>query len=160
MGRIVVIVLAVIGGLSMLAFLALVGVIVAAIHLAPRETPLPASIVLQADLDQNLAEGGGGGFVSRALFGEKPSLRDFLDALERAGERPAGQGPLCPARHDALGLAAARRCATRSPRSAPRASSRIAFADSFGEFGPGTRPYYLATAFDEIWLQPLGSRSG
>ena len=33
----------------------------------------------------------------------------------------------------------------------------IAFADSFGEFGAGTRPYYLATAFDEIWLQPMGS---
>jgi len=33
----------------------------------------------------------------------------------------------------------------------------IAFSGSFGEFGPGTRPYYLATAFDEIWLQPLGS---
>jgi protease-4 len=33
----------------------------------------------------------------------------------------------------------------------------LAFADSFGEFGPGTRPYYLATAFDEIWLQPMGN---
>ena len=33
----------------------------------------------------------------------------------------------------------------------------IAFADSFGEFGAGTRPYYLATAFDQIWLQPMGS---
>ena len=32
----------------------------------------------------------------------------------------------------------------------------IAFADTFGEGGPGTRPYYLATACDEIWLQPLG----
>ncbi|MGH7114600.1 MAG: signal peptide peptidase SppA, partial [Stellaceae bacterium] len=33
----------------------------------------------------------------------------------------------------------------------------IAFADSFGEFGGGTRPYYLASAFDRIWLQPMGS---
>ena len=32
----------------------------------------------------------------------------------------------------------------------------LAFADSFGEFGPGTRAYYLGSAFDEIWLQPLG----
>ena len=32
----------------------------------------------------------------------------------------------------------------------------IVFADTFGEGGPGTRPYYLATACDEIWLQPLG----
>src|SRR5262249_19149442 len=27
----------------------------------------------------------------------------------------------------------------------------------FGELGPGTRPYYLAAATDEIWLQPLGA---
>ncbi len=39
----------------------------------------------------------------------------------------------------------------------PKASLLSAFADSFGEFGPGTRPYYLATAFDEIWLQPMGN---
>ena len=32
----------------------------------------------------------------------------------------------------------------------------IAFADRFGEFGAGTRPYYLATAFGQIWLQPMG----
>src|SRR5207253_1756104 len=38
-----------------------------------------------------------------------------------------------------------------------RGKFALAYADSFGEFGPGTRPYYLATAFDEIWLQPMGN---
>lgn len=33
----------------------------------------------------------------------------------------------------------------------------IAWTESFGELGPGTVPYYLATAADEIWLQPSGS---
>jgi protease-4 len=32
----------------------------------------------------------------------------------------------------------------------------IAYAETFGEFGPGGGAYYLATAFDEIWLQPSG----
>jgi protease-4 len=32
----------------------------------------------------------------------------------------------------------------------------VAWAQSFGELGPGTTGYYLATAFDEIWLQPSG----
>jgi protease IV len=32
----------------------------------------------------------------------------------------------------------------------------IAWADSFGEFSAGNVQYYLATAFDEIWLQPSG----
>ncbi|MGH9670893.1 MAG: signal peptide peptidase SppA, partial [Terriglobales bacterium] len=32
----------------------------------------------------------------------------------------------------------------------------IAYSETFGEFQNGGRAYYLATAFDEIWLQPSG----
>ena len=32
----------------------------------------------------------------------------------------------------------------------------IAYADTFGELGSGNEGYYLATAFDEIDLQPIG----
>jgi protease IV len=32
----------------------------------------------------------------------------------------------------------------------------VAWADTFGEFSAGNVQYYLATAFDEIWLQPSG----
>ncbi len=32
----------------------------------------------------------------------------------------------------------------------------MAWADTFGEFSAGNVQYYLATAFDEIWLQPSG----
>lgn len=40
-----------------------------------------------------------------------------------------------------------------------RASGKpaIAFSETLGELGPGTQGYYLATAFDEIWLQPSGA---
>jgi len=32
----------------------------------------------------------------------------------------------------------------------------VAWAETFGEFSPGNVPYYLATAFDKIYLQPSG----
>ncbi|MEI9983301.1 MAG: S49 family peptidase [Aliidongia sp.] len=32
-----------------------------------------------------------------------------------------------------------------------------AFGETFGEISGGTRSYYLASAFDQIWLQPTGS---
>jgi protease-4 len=35
----------------------------------------------------------------------------------------------------------------------------VAFSESFGELSPGTGGYALATAFDEIWLQPAGGVS-
>jgi protease-4 len=32
----------------------------------------------------------------------------------------------------------------------------VAYSETFGEFGPGNGAYYLATAFDHIYLQPSG----
>jgi protease-4 len=32
----------------------------------------------------------------------------------------------------------------------------VAYSETFGEFGPGNGAYYLATAFDQVYLQPSG----
>jgi protease IV len=37
-----------------------------------------------------------------------------------------------------------------------RGKLTVAWAETFGELGRGSVPYYLATAFDQIWLQPSG----
>jgi protease IV len=156
MRRAILYIFAVIGGLSFIAFLGVVAVVVVMFHAAPKPTPLPAKIVLSADLDQDLAEGQGSDVVSRALFGDKMTLRDFLDALEKAGDDPRVEGLYARLGDDSLGLARVQQ--VRDAIAAFRAKGKfaIAFADTFGEFGPATRPYYLATAFDQIWLQPMG----
>ena len=83
-------------------------------------------------------------------------MRDFLDALERAGDDPRVKSLFLQLGDDSLALAKTQevRDAIRAFRAKGKVA--IAFADTFGEGGPGTRPYYLATACDEIWLQPLG----
>ena len=118
---------------------------------------LPDTIVLSADLSRGLAAGASQDALSEVVFGGKQTLRGFLDAIERAGIDPRVKGMYARIGGDSLGLAITQevRDAVRDFRAKDKFA--IAFADSFGEFGPGTRPYYLATAFDEIWLQPLGS---
>ena len=147
---------AVIGGLSFIAFLGGVAVVAVIIHAAPKPTPLPARIILSADLDQDLAEGQGSDVVSRALFGDKMTLRDFLDALEQAGDDPRVAGVYARLGDDSLGLARVQQVRDAIAAFRKKGKFAIAFADTFGEFGPATRPYYLATAFDQIWLQPMG----
>ncbi|HEX3883182.1 MAG TPA: signal peptide peptidase SppA [Stellaceae bacterium] len=156
MRRAVLYIFAVIGGLSLLGVVGVTAVIVIAFNAAPRPAPLPGAIVLSADLDRDLAEGQGANAVSRALFGDGMTLRDFLDALEKAGDDPRVKGLYARLGDDTLGLARVQQ--VRDAIAAFRAKGKfaIAFADTFGEFGPGTRPYYLATAFDQIWLQPMG----
>jgi protease-4 len=126
-------------------------------RLAEGGPALPDTIVLSADLGRGLAKGAGPEPLSQLVFGGEPTLRDFLDALERAGNDPRVKGLYARLGDDNLGLATCQevRDAIRDFRA--KGKFAIVFTDGFGEFGPGTRPYYLATAFDEIWLQPLGS---
>jgi protease-4 len=112
---------------------------------------------LKVDLNRGLVEEKSRDPLSDIAFGRKETLRDFLDALERAGDDPRVKGLYVSLGSDNLALATCQevRDAIRDFRA--KGKFAIAFASSFGEFGPGTRPYYLATAFDEIWLQQLGS---
>ena len=135
----------------------LVGGLLAIGGLRPSVTPLPANIVLTADLTKGLPEGPSDDPLLRLLFGGKTTLRDFLDAIEAAGNDTRVKMLLARVGDDEFGLAKIQE--VRDAIAAFRAKGKLtlAFADSFGEFGPGTRPYYLATAFDEIWLQPMGN---
>ncbi len=139
------------------AVLLVAGVLLVIGGLKPSVTPLPGNIVLTADLTRELPEGSGEDPLLRLLAGNKPTMRDVLDAIEAAGGDPRVKVLLARVGDDELGLAKVQEI--RDTIAAFRAKGKLAlaFADSFGEFGPGTRPYYLATAFDEIWLQPMGN---
>jgi protease-4 len=149
---------AVIGVISVISFAGLIALVVALARLGggASPAPLPNSIVLTVDLSPGLSDGPDSDPLAKVLFGETMTLRDFVDALERAGDDSRVKGLFLQLSDDKLGLAK-----TQEVRDAIRAFRDkgkfvIAFADTFGEGAPGTRPYYLAVACDEVWLQPLG----
>lgn len=143
--------------IGLLAVVLVLGVVLAVVALKPAATPLPGAIVLSVDLTQGLAEGAGGEGLLPLLVGAKPTLRDFLDGIEAGAADARVKGLIARLGDDEFGLATTQE--VRDAIAAFRAKGKfaVAFADSFGEFGGGTRPYYLATAFDRIWLQPMGS---
>lgn len=149
-----------VGFLATIGFVTLLSVIAFAVvvaRLQPSKPTLPEGIILSADLTRGLTEGPPQEGWRRLILGEKLSLRDFLDALEAGGADPRVKGVLARIGDDNIALATTQQ--VRDAIAAFRAKGKfaIAFADSFGEFGAGTRPYYLASAFDQIWLQPMGS---
>jgi len=154
MRRLIVGFFAVVGFLTVL----LVGGILLVVGgLKPSVTPLPGNILLTVDLTRDLPEGASEEPLLRLLVGSKPTLRAFLDAIEVAGDDPRVKGVLARVGEDGVGLARVQEVRDAIAAFRSKGKFALAFADSFGEFGPGTRPYYLATAFDEIWLQPLGN---
>src|SRR5260221_9773357 len=140
----------------LVVLLGVVGV-VAGGTLVPREPVTASSTILNLDLSRSLPEAAPEDALTRLLFEETVSLRDVLDALQRAGDDSRIKGVFARLGTDEMGTATVQEL--RQAIAAFRAKGKfaIAFADPFGEFAPGNRAYYLATAFDEIWLQPLGA---
>ena len=153
MKRIIVRFLTVVGALTVFVFvLGLVAGIAA--RIARGGVPSPA--VLEANFETPLAEYVPDDPVARALFGERPSLRDVLDALTRASEDRRVKGLIARVGAEPLGMAQVQELRDAIRRFRERKKFAVAFAETFGEFSPGGNAYYLATAFDEIWLQPSG----
>ena len=142
--------------IGILAVLAVVAAGVAAWRIAASRPALPRTIILTADLGGGLIEGSQSA-LSELVGGRKSTVRGFLDALERGAEDPRVKGIYAHIDGDTLGLAKTQEVRDAVAAFRGKGKFAIAFSESFGEFGVGTRPYYLATAFDEIWLQPLGA---
>ncbi|WP_250285629.1 signal peptide peptidase SppA [Frankia sp. CiP1_Cm_nod2] len=115
-----------------------------------------APILLELDLTVDPVEGVPGDPVSAALARRRPSLRTIVDGLRRAGQDDRAATLI--ARIAPCGTPLARVQEIRDAVIAFRdaGGTAFAYADAFGEFGGGTVPYYLACAFDQIWLAPPG----
>ncbi|MQX36044.1 S49 family peptidase [Roseospira navarrensis] len=118
--------------------------------------PLPGSIVLTVDLDRALLEGEGPGWAGGA-DPDAMTLRTLLDGLERAASDDRVRGLVARVRSPEMGLAQAQE--VRDAVHAFRANGKPTFvyADSMPSgAGRGTMAYYLASAFEQIWMQPSG----
>ncbi|MFC4906092.1 signal peptide peptidase SppA [Actinomadura gamaensis] len=114
-----------------------------------------APLVLELDLTDGILEAPPGDPVTAFLAMRRTHLRDVLDGLRRA-RSDARVKALVVKVTGGVGLALAQeiRDAVTALREAGKYT--VAWAETFGEGGRGTVPYYLASAFDRVYLQPTG----
>jgi protease IV len=126
---------------------------------AMQERPaVPDAAMLSLDLTQPLSTDGPLADPLAFLRGQHVlSLYDVVEAIDRASGDAHVRALVARIGGDVMPLADVQELRDAVQRF--RASGRVAvaYSPSFGEFSPGTGAYYLATAFDEIWVQPLGS---
>jgi protease-4 len=146
--------LTIVGGITT-AFLLLI-VVIAAIRCAVGGESVPDRTVLEIDFERHFVEQRASDPVSRILGGDDASVGDLIAALDRARTDARVVGLVGHIGAGDYGMALTQEL--RDAVQAFRASGKfaVAFSETFGEFGPGNQGYYLATAFDEIWLQPSG----
>ena len=143
----------VVGGLALVLLLA-VAVIVAVMWGV--KGSVPSKTLLEADFEQSLPEYAPENSIAAALQGETFTLRDAVEALDRASKDDRVSGLVARIGNAGLGLAQLQEL--RDAVIAFRRSGKpaIAWSETFGEFQSGNGSYYLATAFDTIYLQPSG----
>lgn len=112
--------------------------------------------LLAVDMSQAFPDAPPDGGLTHLLFPARPSLLDVLGALDRAGNDPHVKGLVARLGDDDMGFAQVQELRDAILAFRAKGKRAVAYADSFGEFGSGTRSYYLASSFDEIWLQPYG----
>ena len=117
---------------------------------------VPKRVILEADFDQGMIEQVPDDPLARVLLSKKASTRDVVETLQRASHDDRVKGLV--ARVGKLKMRLAQVQEVRDAVIAFRAAGKpaIAYADTFGEAGPGNSSYYLATAFDAVYVQPSG----
>ncbi len=158
-------VLRVIGRIILWSFAVVGGVLIigaAAAALSWRFLPeierqrLPESIVLELKTGDGVVEKLSDSPFAWAAAGDIIALPDLVRGLDAAGRDPRVKGLLVHLGAGELGLAQAQEIRDAVLDFRRQGKFAIAFAETFGEVGNGNIHYYLATAFDTIYMQPSG----
>src|SRR6516165_687862 len=116
-----------------------------------------APLILELDLTDGIAEGPVTDPLSAIMSRRKMRLPDVIEGLRRARQDDRVRALVVKVGGGRIGLA--RMQEIREAVAAFRESGKltVAWSETFGEFTHGNLPYYLATAFDRIYLQPSGT---
>ncbi len=152
-GRIILYILASIGGVVTIALTALI--VIAVLH-SPSEPEVPDRIVLRLDLDQGISDGRSDDPWRKLRGDDTLYLRDIVTTLEAAGndDRVAGLAVRLGGARIGVAHAQELRDAIAAFRSGGKFT--MAFAETFGGLGSATSEYYLASSVEDIWMQPSG----
>ena len=114
-------------------------------------------LILELDLTEGIAEGPPQDPVSALLTIRRTRLPDVLEGLKRASTDDRVRALVVKVGGSRIGLAKIQelRAAVADFRLSGKLT--VAWAETFGDFVRGNLPYYMATGFDRIYLQPSGT---
>ncbi|GAA0947423.1 signal peptide peptidase SppA [Actinocorallia libanotica] len=114
-----------------------------------------APLVLELDLSDGLIEGPQPDPVAALMGARRVHLRDVLEGLRKARRDPRVRALVAKV-GGPVGLAMVQELREAVAEFRAAGKTAVAWTETFGETGQGTTSYYLATAFERIYLQPSG----
>ncbi len=113
--------------------------------------------VLSIILDGSYVEHETSNKYEALLFGSNASLYDLVRSITVAAHDPHIKGLVARIENPDLGTAQIQEIRDALAEFRKSGKPSWVYATSFGELTPGTGLYYLATGFEQIWIQPLGA---
>ena len=150
MFKVIVRFLAILGALWLLAMIIMIVAVIGSKGKVPDKT------ILEANFEQPLPEYIPDSPTAKFLMKEQLTVRDVVDAIDRGASDDRVVGMVAKIGAAPLGMAKTQELREAVQRFRAHHKFAVAYAETFGEFGPGNGAYYLATAFDQIYLQPSG----
>jgi protease-4 len=153
MKKVIVAILAFFGFFAILGFMALLALGVLS---AMGRDHLPSRVVVELDFEEEIVESIPDDPLAQLMMEDVVTLRDVTDAIDRAADDRRVKALVARIGAGGLGMAQLQEVRDAVTRFRETGKPAYAYAETFGEFGPGNGGYYLATAFDKIFLQPSG----
>ena len=142
--------------LAILGALWLVGVAIVLFAVIRTKGTVPSKTILEANFDKSFVETVPDTPTARLMATDRQTLRDVVDALDRGASDDRVVGMIARVGAAPMPIAQIQEIRDAVLRFRAHKKFAVAYSETFGEFGPGNGAYYLATAFDQIYLQPSG----
>jgi protease IV len=142
--------------LAVLGALWLIGMAIVLVTVIGMKGKVPSKTILEANFEQEFLEDVPATPSAQLLLSRKQTLRDVVDAIDRGASDDRVVGMIAKIGAAPMGMAQTQEIRDAVQRFRAHKKFAIAYSETFGEFGPGNGSYYLATAFDHIYLQPSG----
>jgi len=114
-------------------------------------------LILELDLTDGITEGPPADPLSALLTMRRTRLQDLLEGLRRAAGDDRVRALVVKVGGSRIGLAKVQELRAAIGDFRKSGKLAVAWSESFGEFVHGNLPYYLASGFDRVYLQPSGT---
>ncbi|MDP3893264.1 signal peptide peptidase SppA [Nocardioides sp.] len=113
-------------------------------------------VLLELDLGRGVLEAPPSSPIQALRSMNTPTLRSVVEALEKAADDPRVVGLVAHIGQWQPSLAQSAELRAAVATLAGAGKRTVAWSEAYGELGPGNLGYHLASAFEEVWLQPTG----
>jgi len=142
--------------LAILGALWLIGMVIVMVAVIGWKGRVPSKTILEANFEKAFLEDVPDTPSAQLMLNDRQTLRDVVDAIDRGASDDRVVGMIAKIGAAPMGMAQTQEIRDAVLRFRAHKKFAVAYSETFGEFGPGNGAYYLATAFDHIYLQPSG----